>query len=191
MKNLRKWKWCYIVLTIAVMALGICLIVWPDISAEALCSVCGIALLIVGAARIICYFQRGISVLWHRYELPMGLIDVLLGIYFLSRPANVMLILPVIVGVVIIIDSVFKLQTSLELRQAGARRWGITLIFAVLSIFMAVFLIRNPFEGTMTLMVYLGISLVIDAVQSLYFIHNVAKNIRKLAPIEAEFREVE
>lgn len=187
MKELKKWKWSYVILTVVVMLLGICLMIWPGISAGVLCNVAGAVLVILGAMRIVCYFQRGISALWHRYELPLGLLDALLGIYFFSHPANVLLCLPVIVGIAIIVDSVFKLQSALELRKAGSGRWWMVLLLAIVSILAAVFLIRNPFEGTMTLMVYLGISLVIDSIQTLVFIHHMSKDIRKLAPIEAEY----
>lgn len=190
-KELKKWKWSYLVLTLLVMLLGICLVIWPDISAGVLCNVCGAVLVALGAVRIACYFRRGISILWHRYELPLGLLDALMGVYFFSHPANVLLLLPVIVGIVILVDSVFKLQTALELHSFGVKNWWVTLTLSILSILVAIFLIRNPFEGTMTLMVYLGVSLVIDSVQGLVFIHNVAKDVRKLAPIEAEFQEVE
>ncbi len=186
MDNLKKWKWSHLILTILVMLLGICLIIWPDISASVLCNVVGTILLVAGALRILCYFQRGISFLWHRYELPLGILDALLGIYFFSHPTNILLLLPVVVGIVIIVDSVFKLQMSLELRAMEVQRWWLMLVLAILSIVVAIFLIRNPFEGTMTLMIYLGISLVIDSIQSLVFIHNVAKDIRMLAPVEAE-----
>lgn len=191
MKEIRRWKWSYLLLTLAVMALGICLMIWPGISAEILCYILGAILTVVGVVRIVCYFRRGISVLWHRYELPLGILDALLGIYFFSHPVNVLLILPIVVGIMIIVDSVFHLQTALELRGIGVRRWWLLLLFAVVSILVALGLIRNPFEGSMTLMVYLGISLVIDSVQSIYYIHQVAKDVRRLAPIEAEFVEVE
>lgn len=191
MKEIKKWKWVYLLLTLAVMAFGICLMIWPGISAEILCYALGTILLVVGVMRIVCYFQRGISVLWHRYELPLGLLDALAGICFLSHPANVLLILPVVVGIMIIVDSVFHLQTALELRRIGAKRWWVIFAFATVSILVAIGLIRNPFEGSMTLMVYLGISLVIDSVQSLYYIHHVAKDIRRLAPIDTDYVEVE
>lgn len=191
MKNLKKWKWGYIALTIAVMLLGLCLMIWPGISAGVLCGLFGGVLLLVGAIRIVSYFQRGVSALWHRYELPLGLLDALLGVYFLSRPENILLLVPVIVGIVIVVDSVFKIQASLELRAAGVRRWWGVLVLSILSILFALLLIRNPFEGTMTLMIYLGLSLMVDGVQSLIFIHHVAKNIRAFAPIDADYVEIE
>lgn len=191
MKELKKWKWAYLLLTLAVMVFGICLMIWPGISAEILCYALGTILLVVGAMRIVCYFRRGISVLWHRYELPLGLLDALIGVYFFSHPANVLLILPIVVGIVVIVDSVFHLQTALELREIGAKRWWIILLFAIVSILAAIGLIRNPFEGTLTLMVYLGICLEIDSIQSLCYIHQLARDIRKLAPIETDFVEVE
>lgn len=191
MKEITKWKWTYLLLTLAVMAFGICLMIWPGISAEILCYILGTILMIVGLVRIVCYFQRGISVLWHRYELPLGLLDGLVGVYFLSHPANVLLILPIVVGIMIIVDSVFHLQTALELRGIGTKRWWLLFAFAIVSILVAIGLIRNPFEGSVTLMVYLGISLVIDSIQSLYYIHQVARDIRKLAPIDTDYVEVE
>lgn len=42
-----------------------------------------------------------------------------------------------------------------------------------------------PFFGTVFFA--LGISLVIDGVQSLWLLHTVIKNLRRLAPIEAEY----
>ena len=191
MDQLKKWKWAYIALTIGGMLLGLCLIIWPGISGEVLCYVFGGGLLVVGCVRIFCYFQRGISALWHRYEFPLGLLDALLGIYFLSRPANVLLIFPVIVGIAIVVDSVFKLQTALELRQMGVTRWVSMLVLAIVSTLFAILLLRNPFEGSMTLMVYLGLALVIDSIQSLAFIHQLSRDVRKHMPLDAEYVQVE
>lgn len=77
-----------------------------------------------------------------------------------------------IVGIIIIVNSVFKLQTSLELRSFVVRIWWTVLVLSVISIAVAVFLIRNPFEGSLTLTVYLGVCLVIDSIQSLVFVHH-------------------
>lgn len=106
------------ILSVTVPALELCLIFFPRSSAQALCTVLGAMLILIGIARLISYFRRSISVLWHRYELPLGLIAALLGVFFCSHPQNVQLILPVIAGVVILIDSVFSLQTAPELRRA-------------------------------------------------------------------------
>lgn len=191
MKNLKKWKRRYVILTCMVMALAVCLIVWPNMSAGVLCILFGVILAAVGGMRIYSYFQRGLRALWHRYEFPLGILDMLLGIYFFTRPENVLLLVPVIVGIVIVMDSVFKLQTALELREMGMRRWWSVLLFAIISILFAVLLIGNPFEGTITLTIYLGVSLLIDAIQSLYFVHQIAKAVRELTPMDVEYVEVE
>lgn len=191
MNQLKRWKWSYLLLTIAIMVLGVCLILWPGISAGVLCWILGAALCIFGIVRVLCYIQRGVSILWHRYELPLGLLDLLLGIYLLTQPENVLLLLPTVVAIVILVDSVFKLQTALELHRLNVSRWLMMLVLSLVTIFVAICLLRNPFEGAMTLMVYLGITLVVEGIQSLYFIHRMAKDVRKLLPIEAETIEVE
>lgn len=186
MKQLKLWKWICLILSLLVMALGVCLMIWPGISAGVLCNLCGAALVIVGVVRIVCYVQRGISVLWHRHELALGLLDALLGLCCFSRPANLLLLLPVVVGIVIIADSVFRLQTALEGRSMGVKGWRSILALSIVSILVAVLLIRNPFEGSMTLMVYLGVSLVVDSIQGLVFLHSVARDVRRLAPVEVD-----
>lgn len=179
MKNLKKWKRRYVILTCMVMALVVCLIVLPNLSVGVLCILFGVILAAAGGMRIYSYFQCGLRALWHRYEFPLGILDILLGIYFFTRPENILLLVPVIVGIVIVMDSVFKLQTALELRKMGMRRWW------------SVLLIGNPFEETITLTIYLGVSLLIDAIQSLYFVHQVAKAVRELTLMNVEYVEVE
>lgn len=192
MQELKKWKRGGLILTATVMLLGICLVIWPGISAEILCCLFGGVLLIVGAIRLLCYFrQRGINVLWRRYELPIGLLDGLFGVYFFTRPANVLTILPIVAGIAILVDSVFKLQTALELREMNIVRWRSILIFAIAGILAGIFLVRNPFEGTVTLMRFVGISLMIDGIQNLFFIRDAAKEIRRQAPVETTYTEVE
>lgn len=190
-KKIKRWKRSYIFLTIVVMIFGMSLIIWPEISEEILCYIFGAVLLVVGGIRILSYFQRGISALWHRYELPLGLLDALLGLYFLTCPINVMLILPIIVGIIIMIDSVFHLQTALELRAMSVQRWWCVLLLSIISIFVAAGLIGNPFKGSRILMIYVGVCLVVDGIQSLYFIHRVAKDVRKLMPIDVDYVEME
>lgn len=190
METIKKWKQIYIFVAAAIMLLGICLIIWPGISEEVLCYLFGVALLIVGLIRILCYFQRWLSAFWHRHELSLGLLDVLLGIYFFTHPDHLLLLLPVIIGVVIIVDSVFHLQTALELRAISVSRWWCILMLSVISIVAAIGLISNPFEGSRILMMYLGATLIVDSVQVLYFVHQIAHNIRKILPVEGKYIEL-
>lgn len=190
MEKIKKWKQIYILLTLAVMAIGICLVIWPEISEEFLCYLFGAVLLFVGITRVLCYFQRGISSLWHRHELPLGLLDALLGIYFFSHPEHILLLLPVVIGIVIIVDSVFHLQTALEMRELSMSRWWCVLMLSLISMAVAVGLIHNPFAGSRILMIYLGISLMLNGIQSLCFVHQVASNIRKFSPIDGEYIEL-
>lgn len=63
-------------------------------------------------------------------------------------------------------------------------------MLSVISIVAAIGLISNPFEGSRILMMYLGITLIVDSVQGLYFVHQIAQNIRKILPVEGEYIEL-
>lgn len=187
MDNIKKWKRGYELLMAAFLMVGLFLIFRPRVSATGLCYLFGVLLVLLGVMRIVCYAGRGISVLWHRYELPLGVMDTLLGLYFFTRPENVLLFLPVIVGFVILADSVFKLQTAFELHTQGERHWYLLVILASISIFAGIFLIRRPFEGTVAVTVFCGISIVIDCLQGLVFLYKITKAARRAAPIEGDF----
>lgn len=189
MRELKKQKLWLIALTVAMMLIGIFLILRPKTSAEIICLLIGAALCVIGAVRMICYLCRGVMVLWHRYELPLGMLDAILGIYFLSRPQSMITIMPVAIGIAMIVDSVFKLEASLELRAFGARGYMPSLLLSLINIIAASFLILHPFEGTSALMIYLGILLLLDGIQSLVFIHKVSEKLRRATPIETEYTE--
>ena len=112
MKTLKKLEWIVLSIYIFIMILGIFLLIWPNISATVLCYVMSAVLLAVGVFRIVCYVQRGFSSIFHVYELPLGILDILMGAYGFARCQSVVLILPVIIGILILVDSLFMYTVS-------------------------------------------------------------------------------
>ena len=194
MKTMKKIKWIGIGISIVMFLLGLCVLIWPQISAAALCYILSAILLLAGIIRIVSYTQRGISSIFHTYELPLGILFLFMGIFGFARSQYVILILPVVIGILILIDSVFQFQTSFDLKRLGVAAWWWPLILAVLSVLFALLLILNPFEGSRTLMVMLGLSLMIDGIQtfsSILCASKCSKEVRKRSPIDVDFEEIE
>ena len=183
-----------IILWILAALLGLCLLIWPNISATVLCYVMSAILLAVGVFRIVCYVQRGFSSIFHVYELPLGILDILMGAYGFARCQSVVLILPVIIGILILVDSLFQLQASIDLRRLSVPGWGLSLVLSILSVAFALLLVMNPFEGSRTLMIFIGLSLMIDGVQILSYIicaSRCVKEVKKLEPMDTDFEIIE
>lgn len=56
--------------------------------------------------------------------------------------------------------------------------WIVTLILGILNIVFALLLLINPFQGASVLMIFVGVSLIIDSIQNFYSIYCISKAIK-------------
>ncbi len=173
-KSFRIWA---IVLSCCVMALGLVMIIWPEISALAVCYIMGILCVAVGIGLLIRYFSIGLAGIFFRFDLILGICSILLGILLFVQPAGALVFLPVALGVYIITSSIFCIQLSTEFRRIGGS-WALSLVYGIAGIILGVLLILDPFAGATALMIYAGISLVVISIQSIYLIVCISRAIK-------------
>jgi len=167
MKNIKRLK-CTLICTSAAMAiLGLFLVIWPYIYAVILCYLFGTIMIVTGIVRIISYIRREVSGFLSWYELPLGLLDILMATVFFLHPQSVMRVLPIIVAFMIMVDSMFNLQRAIDMKRMGLSRWWVILLFSIISVLFALLLMINPFEGSITLIIFIGITLIIDSIQNI------------------------
>lgn len=191
MNFIKKAKAGYIIISILYVVLGICLVVFPDKSLETICLVIGIIALAAGVYKVISFFlqkNRRFSV---DLDLVSGVFSIAAGAILIARPSFITNIFPVIIGIVVIIDSAFKLQTAFELRADRTKNWWSVLLVAVIGIIFGFLLVFNPFEATRIALIFVGISLIIDGIENLWAVFFVKKLLRKASPIEAEYVEID
>ena len=173
-KSFRIWA---IVLSCCVLALGLVMIIWPEISALAVCYIMGVLCVVVGIGLLIRYFNIGLAGIFFRFDLIMGICSILLGILLFVQPAGALVFLPIALGVYIITSSIFCIQLSTEFRRMGGS-WALSLVYGIAGIILGVLLILNPFAGATALMIYAGISLVVISIQSIYLIVCISRAIK-------------
>lgn len=189
MKKIRNIS---IVMSIVMMMIGVCFVFFPYMSATVLCYILGIILLVSGIIKMYYYFHSDIvGYIFHHYGSTTGILDIILGIIVLLHPKNLITLLPIFIGFMIIMESAFKFHLTLDFKYHGFQHWWYILLSFILSIIFAFILILNPFEGSMALMILVGISLVIDSIQNTFMIHYFYKYYKDLIPIDAEFRDID
>lgn len=149
-----------LITSVAYAVLGLVLIVRPGLTASVLCSGLGICALIFGATRILGYFLHGQDSTGG--DLAVGIALAALGVLCLAAPRTVMSILPLLLGVVLILDGAGKLSRSLELRKLGYPRWYLTLLLAACLLLVGIVMVLNPFGMVETAVSFFGICLLID-----------------------------
>jgi len=175
-------------MSVLLFAVGLCLIIWPSFITKVICYIIGSIALIAGIIELVIFFVRDISVKTVSYSLIIGFLSSIFGLILLLKPDNSAVFFSMLFGVFIIIDSVLKLQTSFELRNLGVLRWWVNLILALASAVLGVLLVINPFATTNILFIFMGISLVVDALENIWtviFISIASKQMKKMAEEDA------
>lgn len=167
MKVIKRIKWTYVLLSAFFLVLGILLVCNPDTSMIAICRVLGGCALAFGVIKIVLYFMREVEGVAVRYDFAVGAFCIILGAMLLWRAPTMVGFMSVVVGLFILVDSVFKLQVAIDSRRMGATTWWVTLLFTCVCLVMGGLLVFDPFSGQQVLATVMGVSLIADGLQNL------------------------
>lgn len=181
-------------MSFCMMAMGIIMLIWPDISAVAVCCVLGIIFIATGVYEVVRYCSMGFAGLFFRFDLTLGICSILAGILLLLHPMGAAALLPFAAGLYMVTGSVFDIQASVEMRRLGIGSWVFSLVLGIISTIFAFFLILDPFHGVTALMLFMGISLIIGSIQNLYTVHCISqavKSVKKMNVIDTEWESMD
>ncbi len=178
-----------ILLSAFLCVFGAVLLAYPGISATVLLYAVGALLIGYGIFKIIGYFSNDLFRLAFQFDLAFGVLLVIIGIFLLVRPEKMLAFVGFVIGILVLTDGLFKIQTALDARRFGLRTWWGILLLAILTAAAGVFLIGDPLFGANLMMIFAGISLLSEGLLNL-FVTIAAVKIRKKdrsADIDAEF----
>lgn len=147
--------------------LGLVLIFFPSLTAGLFCTVAGLLLLAYGAITVISFFvHRGSSGSFaFQAELILGVVSLVIGVFFLTHSDFIISIIPVLLGFYILIDALVNLKRGLDMRSLGYAGWTATLVMSAVSLVLGGLILWNPFDTGLLLwriiggaFLYLGLS---------------------------------
>ena len=162
-----------IITAVIYIAVGLILALNPDMSATIICTGIGVCALGYGAITILFYFLRRSDEDASRLTLPVGIAFAALGAFCLIAPSVVLSIIPLIFGIVLLIDGAEKLGRALELRRTGFARWGVVASVAVIIMVFGVMLVTQPFVAVESVMIMFGALLAADGLMDVYFLFRI------------------
>lgn len=167
MKAVKYIKAVFAAVSAAFIIMGACLLIWPDISVGVICTVLGVVAVLYGVVKLFGYFSNDLYRLAFQFDLALGVLSVVLGALLLAYPRGVMGVLPVLAGVFVLIESVLRIQTSIDARHFGMRRWWMILILAVGGSALGILMLLNPFASGRVIVRVMGLTLAVDGAESL------------------------
>lgn len=194
MELLRKTKWIYVILSIIYITLGVVLLIYPAQTVNVICRIIGITAVVLGIYEILKYIFKYGSAFSAAINLITGIFSLVCGIILISNPDFVKSFFPVIIGILVVLDSAFKLKTSFELRSKKSKTWWGIFILSAVGIVLGFVIVFNAGKVTDLIVRIVGAALIIDGIEnivSLCFSARVLQNIIKSeSPLEAEFTEI-
>ena len=181
-KMIRAAKAGYVALSALFCALGALLMLRPGLSIAVIGDIVGAALIAFGAVKLMGYFSKDLYRLAFQFDLAFGILLIALGLAILMRPNLAVNALCIILGIEIIADGLFKLQTALDARRFGLERWWLILALAVLAGAVGAVLVMNPVEGARAIAALLGGALLAEGALNLSVALCAVKIIRHQQP---------
>ena len=187
-KKLRAAKYGYIILSVLICILGIVLIAVPDFSIRLLCWIGGGLLIVFGCVKILGYLSRDLYRLAFQFDLAFGILLIILGIILIVKTEDMLRMMCILLGIFILADSLLKIQTAIDARNFGLRRWWLILTAAIVTAVFGLLLLFRPYESQKLAMILLGIAFLGEGLLNLTTVLTAVKiwQKRTLPVIEAE-----
>lgn len=144
--------------------IGLVLLFWPGLSVQLICHVVGGAILLYGASRIVRYVSSRKNSTAEAADLVIGILTALVGAFIAMNATFIASILPWMCGLVMFIGSIGKIQTAFALKRAQTSWWKGTMLSAVVTAFLGLTMLMNPFASVLALIRFFGVALLLDGV---------------------------
>ena len=164
---IQDMKHNYIINAIIMVILGLVLVIWPDILGNILCFILGGALIVMGVFQLIGFVRGERLGFYNKFNMFMGLVLVLLGIWVCANPKVILSIVPVIAGIIILLHGLMDIQYTFDIKKAGSPKWWIGLIAAIITIIFGLILVLKPFTSYKITMVLIGAAMLYDGISDL------------------------
>ncbi|MDE6219694.1 MAG: DUF308 domain-containing protein [Lachnospiraceae bacterium] len=159
---IQDMKQNYFVNAIIMVVLGLVLVIWPHILGVMLCYLLGGALILMGVIQLVSFLRGERIGFYSKFNMIMGIVLILLGIWICTQPRIVLSIIPVVVGIIVLLHGLMDIQYTLDIKRTGNTKWWIALIAAIITFVVGLLLILNPFTAYEITMVLLGIAMLYD-----------------------------
>ncbi|MCR5773894.1 MAG: DUF308 domain-containing protein [Lachnospiraceae bacterium] len=150
---------------IAMIVIGIVLILYPGTSMDITIGVIGVLLLVAGVVGIILGFRGDEA--YFAYTMTGAVVSVVAGIICLVKPEIIRDIVPLFMGVVILATGVFNIANAISAKRAGASRWVVSLILALITVILGIVILVNVDDTGKLLVQVIGMVFVYNGITTL------------------------
>jgi uncharacterized membrane protein HdeD (DUF308 family) len=152
-----RWT-CYTAGCIFIL-LGVLSVLHPFWAVASLAVLMGVGFLLSGVNSLVPHLSMKNAPERPKWLLPMAVVDIAFGLFFISHIGLAIFTLSTLVGVWAILGGLMRCYMAFHLRSSGVGRWWAPLISALLMIAVGALLFSNPFAAVIWISVMVGLTL--------------------------------
>ncbi|MBR0415914.1 DUF308 domain-containing protein [Candidatus Saccharibacteria bacterium] len=175
-KKLNSFINSSIIISLAFFVLGLVFLTMPSLSLDIIRWIIAIGSLVIGALLIAADLGRNRAMPFFSTTL-IGVVLLVIGLIFI-RHERVMDIFPIVLGAIFIINAFSSSRLTMALRGTTAGRYAT--ITTILAIICGILLIANPWEGSLSMMIFAGIMMIVYSASTFVDMVVLKKNVKSL-----------
>jgi uncharacterized membrane protein HdeD (DUF308 family) len=152
-----RWT-CYTAGCIFIL-LGVFSVLHPFWAVASTAVFMGVGFLLSGINSLVPYLSMKNVPERPKWLLPMAVIDIAFGLFFISHIGLAIFTLSTLVGVWVLLGGFTRCYMAFHLRSSGVEKWWAPLISAPLMIAVGALLLSNPFVAVIWISVMVGLTL--------------------------------
>ena len=141
--NIKRSAWSAVIESLALIILGVLFIVLQDTMVRVLAYIIGIFFIVKGGFQIVTYFMENGQHDFFNNGLLSGVVSVLIGVAALVIGEDIATVFRILLGIIIIYESLVRINTSLKLATANIDTWRYILIIALMILAIGIFITFN------------------------------------------------
>lgn len=190
LEELKGLEWRSMLSGVLFVLLGIVLVMNPRQTVKNICYAIGAVLMIVGIINLLIYFVSDYKKNMQRNKMVIGIISMVAGVFFIVLYRVVMSLFPLVMGILIFVSGLSKLQAAFNIKKMQTNGWKGMLLIAVINTLLGVFIIINPIGAASTVLRIIGVCLIfsgaVDLFNMIYTSRKVRNHIKDMKALEQD-----
>jgi len=175
MKLIKETRNTLTMAAILYIVFGLVMLLIPVVVSSFICYLIASLFLVIGFMGIYSHLKRKGMGFGSSAILIFSILFLALGIFILFNPVSFVSFIPLVVGIMLIIDSVNKFQTSFDLKRNGYKKWWYMLLVSLTILLLGLLLIFNPFKSIELFIRIIGALLIFDGLSNLFALYSYSK----------------
>ena len=169
-KFLKKSGWTDIIVSLIFIIFGIMLILRPEAIVSAISFILGGIFVIMGILKIIDYYSNGKQ---DNYLIAVAVVMIIVGFIIMFFADIILSVFRILIAIWIIYSGIMNLQTAIVWKDYKSRLWLVTLLLAIVTIIVGIYILVNTGAIMQTIGIAILIYGIVDIIESFIFIKKV------------------